>query len=182
MTSDRRTGWASGIAGAIISDGGTRERSLICSAGIPHGVLRKAAPAGGGHRVYTMPWSGDPRANIRNAKGMAKPCQFGRSSGHRKAGGDTVSDHYTYQITWSAEGGEHVGLYARVAVSELAGGHSRRGAVGRPGTRGRLCGRPAGQRRAGSRTDDGWTLLREVHGPRPPGNAPRRRGSSGPRA
>ena len=35
-----------------------------------------------------------------------------RSSGPSKAGGRTVSDHYTYRITWSAEDGEHVGLCA----------------------------------------------------------------------
>ena len=26
----------------------------------------------GGHRVYGMPWPGDPRVNIQNARGMAK--------------------------------------------------------------------------------------------------------------
>ena len=27
------------------------------------------------HRVYKTPWVGDPRVNIQNAKGMAKPYQ-----------------------------------------------------------------------------------------------------------
>jgi hypothetical protein len=27
------------------------------------------------HRIYQMPWSGDPRVNIQNYKGMAKPYQ-----------------------------------------------------------------------------------------------------------
>jgi len=27
------------------------------------------------HRVYQTPWLGDPRVNIQNAKGMAKPYQ-----------------------------------------------------------------------------------------------------------
>ena len=30
---------------------------------------------GSSHRVYKMPWQGDPRINIQNAKGMAKPYQ-----------------------------------------------------------------------------------------------------------
>jgi hypothetical protein len=27
------------------------------------------------HRIYRMPWRGDPRVNIQNDKGMAKPYQ-----------------------------------------------------------------------------------------------------------
>ena len=27
------------------------------------------------HRVYKMPWQGDPRVNIQNHRGMAKPYQ-----------------------------------------------------------------------------------------------------------
>jgi hypothetical protein len=30
---------------------------------------------GTGHRVYRMPWQGDPRVNIQDAKGKAKPYQ-----------------------------------------------------------------------------------------------------------
>ena len=30
---------------------------------------------GTSHRVYRTPWLGDPRVNIQNAKGMAKPYQ-----------------------------------------------------------------------------------------------------------
>jgi hypothetical protein len=31
--------------------------------------------SGTSHRVYRMPWQGDPRVNIQNAKGMAKSYQ-----------------------------------------------------------------------------------------------------------
>ena len=27
------------------------------------------------HRIYTMPWAGDPRVNIQSARGKAKPYQ-----------------------------------------------------------------------------------------------------------
>jgi len=30
------------------------------------------------HRVYKMPWQGDPRVNIQNEKGMAKAYQVGQ--------------------------------------------------------------------------------------------------------
>ena len=30
---------------------------------------------GSSHRVYRMPWPGDPRVNIQNDRGMAKPYQ-----------------------------------------------------------------------------------------------------------
>ena len=30
---------------------------------------------GSSHAVYKTPWSGDPRVNIQNSKGMAKPYQ-----------------------------------------------------------------------------------------------------------
>ena len=30
---------------------------------------------GSSHRIYKMPWEGDPRVNIQNAKGMAKAYQ-----------------------------------------------------------------------------------------------------------
>jgi hypothetical protein len=30
---------------------------------------------GTGHRIYQMPWQGDPRVNIQNDKGMAKAYQ-----------------------------------------------------------------------------------------------------------
>jgi hypothetical protein len=30
---------------------------------------------GTSHHVYKMPWAGDPRVNIQNAKGKAKPYQ-----------------------------------------------------------------------------------------------------------
>ena len=31
--------------------------------------------AGTSHRVYKTPWRGDPRVNVQNAKGKAKPYQ-----------------------------------------------------------------------------------------------------------
>ena len=31
--------------------------------------------ASGSHRVYKTPWDGDPRVNIQNSKGNAKPYQ-----------------------------------------------------------------------------------------------------------
>lgn len=35
----------------------------------------KARQSGGSHRIYKMPWQGDPRVNIQNFKGKAKPYQ-----------------------------------------------------------------------------------------------------------
>ena len=35
----------------------------------------KPRHAGSSHRVYRTPWSGDPRVNIQNHKGMAKAYQ-----------------------------------------------------------------------------------------------------------
>lgn len=35
----------------------------------------EARQSGTTHRVYRTPWSGDPRVNIQNAKGMAKAYQ-----------------------------------------------------------------------------------------------------------
>ncbi|MBN2591271.1 MAG: hypothetical protein JXA96_15510 [Sedimentisphaerales bacterium] len=34
-----------------------------------------ARQSGSSHRIYKMPWSGDPRVNIQNDKGMAKAYQ-----------------------------------------------------------------------------------------------------------
>ena len=34
-----------------------------------------ARQSGSSHRVYKTPWLGDPRVNIQNAKGKAKPYQ-----------------------------------------------------------------------------------------------------------
>ena len=34
-----------------------------------------ARQGGSSHRLYKTPWQGDPRVNIQNAKGMAKPYQ-----------------------------------------------------------------------------------------------------------
>lgn len=35
----------------------------------------KPRQSGSSHRVYKMPWQGDPRVNIQNAKGKAKAYQ-----------------------------------------------------------------------------------------------------------
>jgi citrate synthase len=35
----------------------------------------EARQMGSSHRVYRTPWQGDPRVNIQNAKGKAKPYQ-----------------------------------------------------------------------------------------------------------
>lgn len=35
----------------------------------------QARQSGSSHRVYKTPWQGDPRVNIQNAKGKAKPYQ-----------------------------------------------------------------------------------------------------------
>jgi hypothetical protein len=35
----------------------------------------KARKSGSSHRVFKTPWAGDPRVNIQNANGKAKPYQ-----------------------------------------------------------------------------------------------------------
>jgi hypothetical protein len=35
----------------------------------------QARQQGSSHRIYRMPWKGDPRVNIQNDKGMAKAYQ-----------------------------------------------------------------------------------------------------------
>jgi len=35
----------------------------------------KARQSASSHCIYKMPWSGDPRVNIQNSKGKAKPYQ-----------------------------------------------------------------------------------------------------------
>ena len=39
------------------------------------GAARQKATS---HRIYKMPWSGDPRVNIQGRNGMAKPYQVGQ--------------------------------------------------------------------------------------------------------
>jgi hypothetical protein len=39
------------------------------------GYFGKPRQAGSSHAVYKTPWPGDPRVNIQNAKGRAKPYQ-----------------------------------------------------------------------------------------------------------
>ncbi len=38
-------------------------------------LFGKPRSKGSSHRVYRMPWKGDPRVNIQNDRGMAKPYQ-----------------------------------------------------------------------------------------------------------
>ncbi len=42
---------------------------------ICHYFFGEPRQRGSSHRVYKTPWQGDPRINIQNAKGMAKPYQ-----------------------------------------------------------------------------------------------------------
>lgn len=35
----------------------------------------QARQSGGSHRIYKTPWEGDPRVNIQNDRGKAKPYQ-----------------------------------------------------------------------------------------------------------
>lgn len=51
---------------------GIRFKDLVRVCDIYFGSPRQT---GTSHRVYKMPWSGDPRVNIQNAKGMAKAYQ-----------------------------------------------------------------------------------------------------------
>ena len=37
-----------------------------------------ARQSGSSHRVYKTPWKGDPRVNVQNSKGKAKPYQVRR--------------------------------------------------------------------------------------------------------
>lgn len=47
-----------------------KDLSRVCDA-----YFGKPRQRGTSHRVYRTPWSGDPRVNIQNAKGKAKPYQ-----------------------------------------------------------------------------------------------------------
>ena len=71
-----------------------------------------------------MPWPGDPRVNIQDKGGKAKPYQVKQVlNAIKKFGGAIVSvaDHYTYRVHWSAEDGEYVGTVAELpSVSWLA--------------------------------------------------------------
>ena len=51
---------------------GVRFRDLCRACDHFFGTPRKS---GTSHRVYKMPWQGDPRINIQGAKGMAKAYQ-----------------------------------------------------------------------------------------------------------
>ncbi len=51
---------------------GIRFRDLCGVCDSYFGVPRQS---GSSHRVYRMPWQGDPRVNIQNHKGMAKSYQ-----------------------------------------------------------------------------------------------------------
>ena len=47
-----------------------RDVCLVCE----H-YFGQARQSGSSHRIYRMPWPGDPRVNIQNDKGMAKAYQ-----------------------------------------------------------------------------------------------------------
>lgn len=47
-----------------------RDLCLVCDF-----FFGKARQGGSSHRLYKTPWQGDPRVNIQNDKGMAKPYQ-----------------------------------------------------------------------------------------------------------
>lgn len=75
----------------------------------------------GSHVVYTMLWAGDPRVNIQNDNGSAKPYQVRQvikaidrlAALHDSEEGPLMSDnHYTYRVTWSPEDGEYVATVA----------------------------------------------------------------------
>ncbi|HBY97049.1 MAG TPA: toxin HicA [Chloroflexi bacterium] len=51
---------------------GVRFRDLCQVCDFYFGAPRQA---GGSHRVYKTPWQGDPRVNIQDHQGMAKPYQ-----------------------------------------------------------------------------------------------------------
>jgi len=54
------------------SPNGVRFNDLVKICDIYFGKPRQS---GSSHRVYKMPWSGDPRINIQNDKGQAKAYQ-----------------------------------------------------------------------------------------------------------
>lgn len=84
---DSTTGLANSINSDIISGMANIEDILVTMRDSPRGVrfndLCKVCDAyfgeprqsGSSHRVYKTPWQGDPRVNIQNAKGKAKPYQ-----------------------------------------------------------------------------------------------------------
>jgi hypothetical protein len=55
-----------------ISPQGVRFNDLVK---ICDSYFGKPRQSGSSHRVYKMPWSGDPRVNIQNDKGKAKAYQ-----------------------------------------------------------------------------------------------------------
>jgi len=55
-----------------ITPKGYASKASVASASDTFGVPRQR---GTSHRIYRMPWQGDPRVNIQNDKGMAKAYQ-----------------------------------------------------------------------------------------------------------
>lgn len=49
---------------------GFNDLKKVCTA-----LFGEARQVGSSHAVYKTPWPGDPRVNIQNAKGKAKPYQ-----------------------------------------------------------------------------------------------------------
>jgi predicted HicB family RNase H-like nuclease len=65
--------------------------------------------------VYKTPWQGDPRVNIQNAGGKAKPYpmrQVLQAINRLISEDKKMADRYCYRVTWSEEDQEHVGLCA----------------------------------------------------------------------
>lgn len=64
--------------------------------------------------MFKTPWPGDPRVNIQNDKGKAKPCTPSpgrdREEGAHLMQATQLTDvsHYAYRVTWSAEDEEFV--------------------------------------------------------------------------
>lgn len=89
----------------------------------------KPRSTGGSHAVFKTPWPGDPRVNIQNDHGRAKPYQVRQVlAAIEKKGGDgkmsTAIDtaRYSFRVTWSAEDDEFVATCVEFpSLSWLAG-------------------------------------------------------------
>ena len=64
--------WDKIIAAMKASPGNVRFKDLAAVCGHFFGKPRQTSTS---HRVYKTPWPGEPRVNIQNRKGMAKPYQ-----------------------------------------------------------------------------------------------------------
>ena len=88
------------------------------------GLLRGAPPER--HIAPGVPhsWPGDPRVNIQDDHGMAKPYQVRQvlaASKKLEEGLVNAAEHYTYRVAWSAGDGAFVGTVAELpSLSWLA--------------------------------------------------------------